>query len=222
MKTNRQQAKDIMARIHELLRPLASEFNMNAYVDSATFSSKGTSLNSLTCKLRVVPLEGGTKVSFEKALSGQYPVGTVWYSSSKDMYYKVLECVLKRKYSYSVMAYDGKNVVSRTTGTFLDSCTQVTIPTFADFRLYLTMAYDDDRLTSQQLTIWDSVDNTYAFIFRENEELAQKVLDLVDKLSEATRKANVKSIYDTLFIKKSATALNDTYLLLKKLYKDGK
>ena len=84
------------------------------------------------------------------------------------------------------------------------------------------MAYDDDRLTSQQLTIWDSVDNTYAFIFRENEELAQKVLDLVDKLSEATRKANVKSIYDTLFIKKSTTALNDTYLLLKKLYKDGK
>lgn len=95
MKTNRQQAKDIMARIHELLRPLASEFNMNAYVDSATFSSKGTSLNSLTCKLRVVPLEGGTKVSFEKTLSGQYPVGTVWYSSSKDMYYKVLECVPK-------------------------------------------------------------------------------------------------------------------------------
>ena len=222
MKTNRQQAKDIMARIHELLQPLASEFNMNAYVDSATFSSEGTSLNSLTCKLRVVPLEGGTKVSFEKAPSGKYPVGTGLYSSSKDMYYKVLECVLKRKYSYSVMAYDGKNVVSRTTGTFLDSCTQVTIPTFADFRLYLTMAYDDDRLTSQQLTIWDSVDNTYAFIFRENEELAQKVLDLVDKLSEATRKANVKSIYDTLFIKKSATALNDTYLLLKKLYKDGK
>jgi hypothetical protein len=215
MKTNRQQAKDIMARIHELLQPLAS-------VDSATFSSEGTSLNSLTCKLRIVPLEGGTKVSFEKAPSGKYPVGTVWYSSSKDMYYKVLECVLKRKYSYSVMAYDGKNVVSRTTGTFLDSCTQVTIPTFADFRLYLTMAYDDDRLTSQQLTIWDSVDNTYAFIFRENEELAQKVLDLVDKLSEATRKANVKSIYDTLFIKKSTTALNDTYLLLKKLYKDGK
>lgn len=59
-------------------------------------------------------------------------------------------------------------------------------------------------------------------IFRENEELAQKVLDLVDKLSEATRKANVKSIYDMLFIKKSTTALNDTYLLLKKLYKDGK
>lgn len=116
----------------------------------------------------------------------------------------------------------GEDVVSRTTGTFLDSCTQVTIPTFADFRLYLTMAYDDDRLTSQQLTIWDSVDNTYAFIFRENEKLAQKVLDLVDKLSEATRKANVKSIYDTLFIKKSTTALNDTYLLLKKLYKDGK
>ena len=41
MKTNRQQAKDIMARIHELLRPLASEFNMNAYVDSATFFQQG-------------------------------------------------------------------------------------------------------------------------------------------------------------------------------------